>query len=85
MKKIKQAAIVHVDGKVYTGRSHDEIARKIVERTGVKKVSWKSIQGFVTDDGEFLTKAEAAKVALKHDQVKKFNFNGAQLSPEDLY
>lgn len=85
MKRVKESAIFHIDGKVYTGRRHHEIIRKICQDTGCQKVTGKSIQGFVTEDGEFLTRAEAAKVALASGQIKKLKYNSVELFSEDLY
>ena len=79
---IKESAIVQ-NGVVYTGRRHHDVIRKIVEITGIKPVTGE--QGFVTDDGVFVNREEAAKIALACGQITKLKFHSKELFSEDLY
>ncbi len=78
--RIKEAAIVF-EGKIWTGRSHSEIIRIIVLVTNGKMVRGE-MQGFVTDDGGFFGRVDAAKIALAAGQVK--SLRGPMLYSEDL-
>lgn len=84
-KRIKEAAILHTDGKVYTGRRHHNVIATIVKETGVKRVGTGSIQGFVTEDGEFVDREVAARIALACGQIEKLKYNPRELFSEDLY
>lgn len=90
MKKIKEAAI-SFQGKVYTGHRHHNVIRRIVAETGVKRVGAQWPQGFVTEEGEFVDRHEAARIALAAGQVVtgkakvQHVFNGHTLYSEDLY
>jgi hypothetical protein len=79
--RIKEAAIMH-DGKIWTGRRHSDVIRKIVEELGRQAAPVRGIQGFVTECGKFLDRREAAKVAFEAGQVKELF---PILMSEDLY
>jgi len=81
---IKESAILF-NGVVFTGRRHHDVISKIIAETGVKKVGGEHTQGFVTDDGKFVDREEAAKIALQRGQIKKLKFNSKELFSEDLY
>ena len=79
---IKSAAI-RKDGVVYTGRRHCDI---ICEQFG-KGISFKGLkksesEGFVTDDGRFVNRQEAANIAFECGQTKE---NKQTLYSEDIY
>lgn len=57
MKKVKSAAVKHPSGEVSTGRKH-------------KYISGKGKEGFVLDDGKFVGREEAGKIAKNAGQVK---------------
>jgi hypothetical protein len=82
MKRIKESAIIH-KGVVWTGRRHHNIIADIVSKTGDRPVTGE--QGFVTEDGEFVNREDAAKIALSNGQVKELKFNSKLLFSEDLY
>jgi hypothetical protein len=90
MKKIKESAILF-EGKVYTGKRHHNVIQRIIADTDVKRVGAQWPQGFVTEDGEFVDREEAAKIALASGQVVtgkatvQHVFNGHTLYSEDLY
>jgi hypothetical protein len=69
---IKSAA-VNIDGKIFTGKSHELIFREIrkTDQT-VSKRATAAIYGFVTDTGEFMTRSEAADHAFLCGQVQKY-------------
>jgi len=79
---IKESAIKQ-DGKVFTGKRHHNIIKDMV-RLGIK-TPINGEQGFVTDDGKFVSRKEAAKIALESGQIKKLKFNQKSLFSEDLY
>lgn len=66
---IKEAAILQ-EGKVYTGRRHNEIIHELVNRFGYAPPI-KGAQGFVTEDGRFLDRVEAGKEAIRCGQIDK--------------
>jgi hypothetical protein len=61
MKKVVTAAIRHKNGSLHRGLHHDDIEAK----------SGKGERGFVLDDGQFVNRALAAKVAVAAGQVPK--------------
>jgi hypothetical protein len=83
MEKIVLAAITF-KGEIYVGRRHCEILRYIKERTGAKKVGGQWPQGFVTSEGRFVEREEAAKIALKSGQIEKLKFSSYQLFSEEI-
>ncbi len=68
---IKEAAILRVaDRKVWTGRRHGNCINLIVAETGTRPIGQPDfIQGFVTDDGRFVDRKEAWKIALANNQI----------------
>lgn len=84
METIVKAAILH-EGVVYEGMRHFQIIRDIVEKTGVKKVTGRSNQGFITSTGRFVGREEAAKISISSGQIKELKFNSHQLFSEELW
>lgn len=80
--KIKESAILQ-NGVVYTGRRHHDVIRLITTTTGIRPVNGE--QGFVTEDGTFVNREEAAKIALESGQITKLKYNSKELFSEDLY
>ena len=74
---IREAAIRDKDGRVYVGRRHNEIFPLMTEEQ-IKG----SVQGFITYDGFFVTRAEAAKIAFDCGQITEPKDH---LFSEDLY
>lgn len=66
--KIVEAAILE-GGRVWTGKRHHLIIRAIVADLGVDVIPVTGEQGFVTDDGRFVGREEAAKIAFDAGQV----------------
>lgn len=79
--RIKEAAIMH-DGKIWTGKRHHNVIKKIVDECGMQAAPILGEQGFVTDCGKFLSREEAAKVAFEAGQIP---LRRAILFSEDLY
>lgn len=79
--KIKEAAI-RQDGRVWTGRRHDVVIKKIIEELGRDATPVRAEQGFVTECGKFVDRKEAAKIAFEAGQVKELF---PILMSEDLY
>lgn len=82
---IKEAAIQRIsDGKVWTGHRHSNVIHSIVsegETTSVTRNEF--IQGFVTNDGVFVDRKEAYKIAVACGQIPD---SGEKiLMSEDLY
>lgn len=79
---IIEAAIMQ-NGKMYRGLRHHMIIRQIVQETGIKPVDGE--QGFVTDKGEFVSREDAAKIAIECGQIKELKYSSTLLFSEDLY
>jgi len=79
---IKEAAIKK-NGTIYTGFRHDRIIKAcpfgFFKNPGKVRTS---IQGFVTDTGEFLNRKEAGKHAFECGQTDRLINN---LTSEDLW
>lgn len=80
IRKIKQPAI-SLDGKVYIGNSYISILKNIKDSGINNGISGK--QGFITSNGDFVDRKEAAKIALEAKQTKKLKYPPL-LSFEDL-
>ncbi len=78
-ERIVQAAILQ-DGEIFTGHRHYMIMNKIHDKTG--KDPFLGEQGFVTDTGRFVSRTEAARIALRAGQIK---LPKAELTSDDLY
>jgi len=62
---IKCAAILK-DNILYTGRSHSHMYEK-----GINVDTIDSIEGFLTDKGEFVDRKKAAKIAFDCGQIQE--------------
>lgn len=78
---IKHSAILK-DKIVYVGKRHSDCFNSMYE-CGVDKVD--AIQGFVTDEGVFLDRWQAARHALRCGQIQELKFHKNELFSEDLY
>ena len=81
--RIKEAAILGNDGKVYTGRNHGIIIQTY-GKDGIFKYRKTSTQGFVTNTGEFVDRFEALKIAVEADQIEVKYSPKDRLLSEDL-
>jgi hypothetical protein len=85
---IKEAAIMRKsDGKVWTGRRHNNVISKIVSE-GEHSTCPRELftQGFVTDKGEFVGRCEAHRIAIECKQIKDTKHDLFDiLASEDLY
>ena len=72
---IKHAAILH-NGIIYKGKRHREIIDDA--KTDISKGS----EGFLTSDGLFVDREQAAKIAYTTGQIKK---KKSKLISEDLW
>ncbi len=79
---IIQSAIIH-KGKMYVGRRHHEIIHNIFIATGDRPITGE--QGFVTSEGKFVSRVEAAQIALKANQIAELKYHSTELFSEDLY
>ena len=79
--KIKCAAITY-NGKIYEGIGHADIGLEMI-REKVCRCPFPSgpAQGFVTDEGQFVSREEALKIALEAGQVVK----GQTCNPDRLF
>ena len=83
--KIKSACIRY-KGVIYEGRSHCEIGLWMVA-TGICPRPYPygdEFQGFVTDDGRYVNRAEGLAIAIANNQIFHKNGNKNQLYSEDL-
>lgn len=78
---IKQAAILY-RGIIYTGKRHHNIITEMVNVHGIEPPISTLNQGFVTDEGKFVSRKEAAEIAFKAGQISK---QRERLYSEDLY
>lgn len=81
--KIVAAAILK-DGKIWTGKRHSDIIyQKVVKdiktEPGVMPKVYQKDQGFLADNGMFLTREQAAVVAIKAGQLPE-DFSKSLLS-----
>lgn len=81
--RITAAAIKH-GGKVYQGLRHCDIIKDIVKATGCKRVMRTSEQGFVTIEGDFVSREKARELVLASGQETKRPV-GRILFSEDLW
>ncbi len=68
MTSIKSAAIIH-DGKPWTGYRHHLIMRDIIEVCGPEAAPINGEQGFMTDEGLFVDRETAARIAFESGQM----------------
>ena len=82
--KIKYAAILGSDGKVYTGPNHGVIIQQY-GKDGIFKYRKTSTQGFVTNTGEFVDRVRGAAIAIAAKQCDPDTLRaGGILMSEDL-
>lgn len=67
---IKHAAVKSVDGQIFMAKQHADCFGK-AHYIKVKLSSKAEDQGFVTNKGRYLTRGEAAKLALESGQIDK--------------
>jgi len=77
---IKESAI-RKEGKIYTGRRHHNILNDAKPFGFLRNGE----QGFVDNEGNFLTREEAAIKAIECGQIKELKYHKAKLFSEDLY
>ena len=83
--KLVASAIRLLDGRVFMGKRHHD-AFAAAKAAGVPRmVEVQSEQGFVTEDGTFLSRAAALELALKTGQFKLPLIGGDELTSEDLW
>lgn len=80
---IKHSAILK-NRVVYVGKRHHDCIR-IMNECGIEKPNTDAIQGFVTDEGVFLDRIQAATHALNCGQIQALKFHKTELFSEDLY
>lgn len=80
---ITESAVWH-RGTLYKGKRHHDCIRAAVEATNIRPVI--GDQGFVTDTGLYLNRAEALMHALECKQYKRNKLEGKfELFSEDLW
>lgn len=82
--KIKAAAILQEDGSIYSlpkPHRHPDI---IIDMAS-KGLRYGGQQGFILDNGEFVNRVEALKIAKAADQVIRKDDLTNQLYTEDLW
>jgi len=83
MERIKESAILFPNMKVYTGKRHCDCFA--VARAAGEHSPRHEVQGFVTDDGRFVDRKEAARIAIASKQIVATKFKDDELFSEDLY
>lgn len=79
--KIQAAAILR-DGRIWTGRRHHLIIRQMVIELGPGAKPINDPQGFTTEDGRFVDREEAARLAFESGQMDRVV---ASLFSEDIF
>ena len=75
-------------GLVFIGFRHCHCIYTMCSITGLAQheAGGNEIQGFLTNKNRFVTREEAANIALRENQIKNLDrFNGVKLYSEDLY
>jgi len=76
------AAAINERGKIWTGRRHHLIIRAIIIARGAAEGAVYGDQGFLVDDGRFVSREEAAKIAFEAGQIPA---RIPQLFSEDVF
>jgi hypothetical protein len=76
------SAVKH-EGMIFCGKRHHDAIKVAVETTNVMPV--KGEQGFLTSENNFVSRKEAAKIAIAAGQIKELRFSNTELFSEDLY
>ena len=86
-RRIVCAAVLYPDGTMLVGPRHfDNVMRMQYERFGIKHSEDESVQGFVDQWGEFLTREEAHEVAIMQGQImRRCGGDNGRLFSENLY
>lgn len=86
MRKITLAAARTPDGKIWSvprpGR-HDAVLHRVIDESGFKSTD--AEQGFVDDEGDFYTRAEALELVTTNGQLDRPLIGGGILTSEDLW
>jgi hypothetical protein len=82
MNILVDAAIKYIDGEVLVASRHYQIIALRHAATG-ERTGFNAIQGFVDNSGEFYTREEAKKLALRNGQITKAH--QGELYSEDLW
>lgn len=79
--RIKCAAIKTKEGRIFEGKNH-AICFQVMKQDGVPRLQTQNCKpGFVTDEGNFVDRYEAAEIAFKAGQTSKLE---SPLFSEDL-
>lgn len=82
---IKFAAIRDGD-LIFIGKRHHNCIATMIDCGYPAPISEpKFPQGFVTSDGKFVDRKEAAQIALENRQIEKLKYSKTDLYSEDLY
>jgi len=75
------AAAVNVNGAIFTGSRHYKIINDLAKSNPDLYIT-QEMQGFVDDYGNFLSRYEAAELAFKCGQIKRYK---TRLLSEDIW
>lgn len=78
------AAAVRIGGNIYDGSNHGDAIRNAVANGVTERIKSKH-QGFITDDGQFLSRREAWEYAKHTGQIVTDNNVPRELFSEDLW
>jgi len=78
------ASAIRYNGIVYTGKRHNNIIHEMVTKYLIRKPTIDNEQGFVDENGNYLTRKEGARLALKSGQIEKLSWP-PNLYSEDLW
>jgi len=75
-----------VEGIVFCGHSHLMCLHQMIAMTGKRQAEVGAYEeGFITSTNRFVTREEAAKIALSCKQIEKLKYSSKDLYSEDLY
>lgn len=77
------ASAIRLDSVTYTGLRHHQIIGYLADAGFPTPIGGE--QGFIDDQGRFLSRKEAADLALKSGQVAKLLFPGMGLDSADIF
>lgn len=83
--KIIKSAIKYPNGKIFTGKRHNNCFEEAWKKNEPLPKKGSREQGFMTSENKFVSREEAAKIALRNGQVEKLKFSETRLFSEDLY
>lgn len=84
MEKIIESALKYPDQTIYTGKRHSDCFQKAIE-SSQHSIQENPTQGFITNQGRFVDRKEARKIAIESHQCSIKTIKPNELLSEDLW